>query len=72
VGTPRDLVLAYTVDPDAAISLDVCSTLTVMDGMLYPHAGAGSVLLLAAVMQMLADFRCRPGGCHEGRARLPA
>ncbi|MHB0877754.1 MAG: trimethylamine methyltransferase family protein [Anaerolineae bacterium] len=61
------LVLAYAIDEDAVISLDLCPTLTSMDSMIYPYAGADRVPLLTAAMQMLADFYGRPGGCHGGK-----
>jgi trimethylamine--corrinoid protein Co-methyltransferase len=61
------LVLAYAIDADAVISLDVCPTLTAMDSMLYPYAGADRIPLVTAAMQMLADFYGRPGGCHGGK-----
>ncbi|MGQ9554716.1 MAG: trimethylamine methyltransferase family protein [Anaerolineae bacterium] len=61
------LVLAYAIDEDAVISLDVCPTLTAMESMIYPYAGADRIPLVTAAMQMLADFYCRPGGCHGGK-----
>jgi trimethylamine--corrinoid protein Co-methyltransferase len=61
------LTLAYAIDENAVISLDVCPTLTSMESMIYPYAGADRVPLLTATMQMLADFYGRPGGCHGGK-----
>jgi trimethylamine--corrinoid protein Co-methyltransferase len=61
------LTLAYAIDADAVISLDVCPTLTAMDSMIYPYAGADRIPLVTAAMQMLADFYGRPGGCHGGK-----
>ena len=61
------LTLAYAIDQDAVISLDVCPTLTSMESMIYPYAGADRIPLLTATMQMLADFYGRPGGCHGGK-----
>jgi len=61
------LTLAYAIDPDAVVSLDVCPTLTAMDSMIFPYAGADRVPLVTAAMQMLADYYGRPGGCHGGK-----
>lgn len=61
------LTLAYAIDQEAVISLDVCPTLTAMDSMIYPYAGADRIPLVTAAMQMLADFYGRPGGCHGGK-----
>ncbi len=61
------LTLAYAIDEDAVISLDVCPALTAMDTMIYPYAGADRIPLVTAAMQMLADFYGRPGGCHGGK-----
>jgi len=61
------LTLAHAIDPEAVVSLDLCPTLTAMDSMIYPYAGADRIPLVAAAMQMLADFYGRPGGCHGGK-----
>lgn len=61
------LTLAYAIDPDAVISLDINPTLTAMDTMLFPYAGADRIPLVTAAMQMLSDFYGRPGGCHGGK-----
>ena len=61
------MTLAYAIDPDAVISLDVCPTLTAMDSAIFPYAGADRLPLVAAAMQLLADYYGRPGGCHGGK-----
>lgn len=61
------LTLAYAIDRDAVISLDVCPTLTAMDSMIFPYSGADRLPLVTAAMQMLADYYGRPGGCHGGK-----
>lgn len=61
------LTLAYAIDPEATVSLDLCPTLTAMDSMIYPYAGADRIPLVTAAMQMLTDFYGRPGGCHGGK-----
>jgi len=61
------LTLAYAIDPDAVVSLDVCPTLTAMDSMIFPYSGPDRIPLVTAAMQMLADYYGRPGGCHGGK-----
>lgn len=61
------LCLAYALDDDAAIGVDVCPTLTDMRSTIYPYAGADRLPLVAAAMQMLHDYYGRPGGCHGGK-----
>jgi len=61
------LTLAYAVDPDAIISLDICPTLTDMRSTIYPYAGADRLPLVTAAVQMLHDYYGRPGGCHGGK-----
>jgi len=61
------LTLAYAIDPKAVVSLSLCLTLTAMDSMIYPYAGADRIPLVTAAMQMLADFYGQPGGCHGGK-----
>ena len=61
------LTLAYAIDPDAVISLDICPALTAMDSTLFPYAGPDRIPLLTAAMQLLSDFYGRPGGCHGGK-----
>lgn len=65
--TLAGLTLAYAINPQAIISLDVCPTLTDMRTMIYPYSGADRIPLVTAAMQMLADFYGRPGGCHGGK-----
>ena len=61
------LTLAYAIDPDAVISLDICPYLTAVDSTIFPYAGADRLPLVTAAMQLLADFYKRPGGCHGGK-----
>ncbi len=65
------LTLAYAIDRDAVISLDVCPTLTAMDSMIFPYSGADRLPLVTAAMQMLADYYGRPGAATAAR-RTPA
>ena len=61
------MTLAYALDPEAVISLDVNPTLSDMRTMIYPYAGADRLPLVTAAMQMLSEFYGRPGGCHGGK-----
>jgi trimethylamine--corrinoid protein Co-methyltransferase len=61
------LTLAYAIDMNATISLDVCPSLTAMDSSIFPYAGADRMPLVTAAMQLLADYYGRPGGCHGGK-----
>jgi trimethylamine--corrinoid protein Co-methyltransferase len=61
------LTLAYAIDEEAVISLDVCPALTSMSSTIFPYAGADRLPLVTAAMQMLADYYGRPGGCHGGK-----
>ncbi len=61
------LTLAYAVREDAVVSIDVNPTLTDMRTLIYPYAGADRLPLVAAALQMLADYYGRPGGCHGGK-----
>ncbi len=61
------LTLAYAIDREAVISIDVCPTLTDMKTLIYPYCGADRIPLVTAAMQMLTDYYGRPGGCHGGK-----
>ena len=61
------MALAYAIDPDAVISLDVCPGLTSMGSTIFPYAGADRLPLVTAAMQLLSEFYGRPGGCHGGK-----
>ena len=61
------LTLAYAINKDAIVSLDICPTLSEMKSGIYPYAGADRIPLVTAAMQMLAQYYGRPGGCHGGK-----
>ena len=61
------LTLAYAIREDAVISIDLCPTLSDMQTLIYPYAGADRIPLVAAAMQMLSQYYGRPGGCHGGK-----
>jgi trimethylamine--corrinoid protein Co-methyltransferase len=61
------LMLAYAIDEEAVISIDVCPTLTDMTSLNYSYAGADRLPMIAAVVQMITDFYGRPTGVHGGK-----
>jgi len=61
------LMLAYAIDEDAVISIDVCPTLSDMSSLNYSYAGPDRLPLIAAVVQMITDFYGRPTGVHGGK-----
>jgi trimethylamine--corrinoid protein Co-methyltransferase len=61
------LMLAYAIDENAIISLDVCPTLTDMSSLSYSYAGPDRLPLIAAVVQMITEFYGRPTGVHGGK-----
>jgi trimethylamine--corrinoid protein Co-methyltransferase len=61
------LMLAYAIDEDAVISIDVCPTLTDMSSLNYSYAGPDRLPLIAAVVQMVTEFYGRPTGVHGGK-----
>ena len=65
--TLAGLTLAYAINKDAIVSLDVCPALSEMRSGIYPYAGADRIPLVTAAMQMLSQYYGRPGGCHGGK-----
>ena len=61
------LMLAYAIDENAVISIDVCPTLADMSSLNYSYAGADRVPLIVAVVQLITDFYARPTGVHGGK-----
>jgi trimethylamine:corrinoid methyltransferase-like protein len=60
------LILGYSIDENAWVSIDMNPSLTDMRTMIFPYAGADRLPLLAASNQMMRDYYGRPGGCHGG------
>lgn len=56
------LVLGYSVDPDALVSIGLVPSLADMAHGTFPYSGPDVVVLAAAASQMLAEFYGRPGG----------
>jgi trimethylamine--corrinoid protein Co-methyltransferase len=61
------LILGYSIDENAWVSIDMNPSLTDMRTMIFPYAGADRLPLLAASNQMMRDYYGRPGGCHGGK-----
>jgi trimethylamine--corrinoid protein Co-methyltransferase len=61
------LLLGYSVDPNAFMSIDVCPTKADMRSGRYAYASAERVVVQAANMQMMSEFYGCPSGTHGGR-----
>jgi trimethylamine--corrinoid protein Co-methyltransferase len=61
------LILGYSVDPNAIMSIDVCPTKADMRTGRYAYASIERVVLQAATMQMMSEFYGCPSGTHGGR-----
>ena len=65
--TLAGLVLGYSIDGDAWVSIDMTPGFADMQTMLFPYAGADRIPLTAAANQMMREYYGRPGGCHAGK-----
>lgn len=67
------LVLAYALDPNAVVTLDVTPSFADMRTGIFKYAGAERVSLLGARIQMISEYYGCPSGVHGGKtdARLP-
>ncbi len=61
------LTLAYAVDEDAVITIDVTPSLADMSTGLFRYSGAERVSLLGARIQMIGEFYGCPSGVHGGK-----
>lgn len=61
------LVLAYAVDPEAVVTLDVTPSCCDPRTGLFKYAGAERVSLLGARIQMVSEFYGCPSGVHGGK-----
>ena len=61
------LVLAYSINPDACISLDTTPSFSDMSTGVYKYAGAERLALLGARVQMLHEYYGCPSGVHGGK-----
>ena len=61
------LVLAYSIDPEACVRVDVTPALADMRTGLAPVAGPDRLVLLLGVAQMIAEYYGCLGGVHGGK-----
>ena len=61
------LVLGYSVDPQAIMSVDICPTKADMRTGRYAYASPERIVVQAAAMQMMSEFYGCPSGTHGGR-----
>ena len=61
------LVLAYAIDPDAVVGLDMIPSYADMRSGVFRYAGAERWPLLGARIQLLNEFYACPAGVHGGK-----
>ena len=61
------LILGYSVDPEAIMSIDVLPTKADMQTGGYTYASPERIVVQAANMQMMSEFYGCPSGTHGGR-----
>jgi trimethylamine--corrinoid protein Co-methyltransferase len=61
------IVLAYSVDPNACVTIDVTPSFSDMGTGIFKYAGAERISLLGARIQMISEFYCCPSGVHGGK-----
>jgi trimethylamine--corrinoid protein Co-methyltransferase len=61
------LILGYSVDPNAIISIDVLPTKADMQTGNYNYASPERIVVQAANMQMMSEYYGCPSGTHGGR-----
>lgn len=61
------LALAYAVDPNAVVTIDLTPSFSDMTSGLFKYAGAERAPLLGARIQMIGEFYGCPGGVHGGK-----
>jgi len=65
--TLAGLVLGYSVDEDACMTIDVTPSFADMESGLYRYYGAERAPLLNARIQMISEFYGCPSGVHGGK-----
>jgi trimethylamine--corrinoid protein Co-methyltransferase len=65
--TIAGLVLAYSIDPDAVISLDITPSFADPSTGIYRYAGAERAVLLCARIQLISEYYGCPSGVHGGK-----
>jgi trimethylamine--corrinoid protein Co-methyltransferase len=61
------LVLAYAIDPQAVVTLDVTPSVSDMSTGIFKYAGAERAALLGARIQMISEYYGCPSGVHGGK-----
>lgn len=61
------VVLAYAVDPDACVTIDLTPSFSDLSSMLFKYAGAERVALLGARIQLVSEYFGCPSGVHGGK-----
>jgi trimethylamine--corrinoid protein Co-methyltransferase len=61
------LLLAYSVNPDACVTIDVTPSYSDMATGLFKYASAERVSLLGARIQMISEYYGCPSGVHGGK-----
>ncbi len=61
------LVLAYAIDPQAVVTLDVTPSFSDMSTGIFKYAGAERGALLGARIQMISEYYGCPSGVHGGK-----
>jgi len=61
------LVLAYSIDENACVTIDVTPSFSDMSTGLFKYAGAERVSLLGGRIQMISEYYGCPSGVHGGK-----
>jgi trimethylamine---corrinoid protein Co-methyltransferase len=61
------MVLAYAIDANACVTIDVTPSYSDMASGIFKYAGAERVALLGARIQMISEFYGCPSGVHGGK-----
>ncbi len=61
------LVLGYSVDENAVMSIDICPSMADMRSCIFPYGSPGRMRVLAASVQMINEYYGCPSGCHGGK-----
>lgn len=65
--TIAPMALAYTIDPDAIVGMDINPSYGDMSSGLYRYSGSERCNLLMARVQLLSEFYGCPAGVHGGK-----
>lgn len=65
--TLSGLVLAYAVDTDAVVAMDVTPSFSDMRTGIFKYSGAERMSLLGARIQMISEYYGCPSGVHGGK-----